>query len=182
MTFPPAWLEPFETPSFLLRPVAEADAENLLACYSDPDVWPLFNADNCLGGFEFTTIDQMRNAVRFWAADGPPSGYVRYAVIDKAAGRAVGTVEMFGQPADDASDLPWGLLRLDIAAAYENADHLGELLELAAPLGARFGARRILTRVPAEAGIRRDAAAAAGFTPYPWTRPGATQGYLAVVV
>lgn len=162
---------------FLLRLVRPDDAEDLLACYGDPAAWPLFNTDNCTSDFRFTTVAEVREAIEFWLADGAANGYVRFSVVD--GGVAVGTLEFFGRPADAHNELSWGLLRLDLAPACENADDLGELFAVTGRLFEPFGVERILTRVPAEAVVRTQAALAAGFAPFAWTRPGSTGTYLA---
>ena len=49
--------------------------------------------------------------------------YVRFAILPKASPSAVGTVEIFGGES--------GVLRIDIAAGYDKAEYIEELLRLA---------------------------------------------------
>ena len=45
-----------ESKKFLLREIEDGDAEDLLKVYSDKDAVPLFNSDNCVNGFYYTSI------------------------------------------------------------------------------------------------------------------------------
>ena len=49
--------------------------------------------------------------------------YVRFAVVLKAVGRAIGTVEIFGGEA--------GVLRIDLAAEYNTEENYTELVNFA---------------------------------------------------
>lgn len=44
-----------ENEKFLLREIEDGDAEHLLKVYSDKNAVPLFNSDNCVNGFYYTT-------------------------------------------------------------------------------------------------------------------------------
>ena len=168
-----------ETPGFRLRRVRADDAEDLLACYADPAAWALFNTDRCAGDFHMTTPDQIRACIQAWLVDGPVTRYVRLAVIDRAGGAAVGTVEWFAPPPPDDGTEPWLLWRCDLAPAYEDTAHLAELFGLTPMLFDLFGVRRVLTRTPAPTGPRADVLTGLGYAPFDWHRPGNTGTYWA---
>ena len=52
--------------AFELRLVSMEDAADLLGCYSDPKARQLFNSDNCTNTFEYSTLDEMKQAIVFW--------------------------------------------------------------------------------------------------------------------
>ncbi|QAY69096.1 VOC family protein [Xylanimonas protaetiae] len=166
------------TASFTLRRVREDDAEDLLACYAAPEAWPLFNTDHCTSDFRCVNTEQVQEAIAFWLTDGEANRYLRFAVVDRTSGTAVGTLEMFGRPADTWNDVAWGLLRLDLAPAFETPEHLRELFALADGFFDLFAVERILTRVPGHT-PRHEAALGAAFAPFDWSRPGSTGAYLA---
>ena len=113
----------YETPSFTLRLVQENDANDLLACYSDPKAVANMNADHCTSDFYYTTHEQMRECIAFWLVEYARGAYVRFSIIAKASGKAVGTVEIFGGE--------YGVLRIDIATAYETEKYIDEFVTLA---------------------------------------------------
>ena len=52
---------------YILRPLKDEDAEDLLKVYSDIKAVPLFNSDNCNGDdFHYKTLERMRQAMGFW--------------------------------------------------------------------------------------------------------------------
>ena len=54
-------IEPvFASARFLLRPVEESDAADLLRCYSDEETVERMNADNCTGTFLLKTTEEMK--------------------------------------------------------------------------------------------------------------------------
>ena len=56
-----------ENDKYILRPVLDADLDNLLKVYSDVKAVPLFNSDNCHGDdFYYTTKARMKQALDFW--------------------------------------------------------------------------------------------------------------------
>lgn len=113
----------YETESFLLRQVQLADAQDLLACYSDKENVAKLNSDCCTSDFYYTTLEQMEDCIRFWLREYERQYYVRFAVVPKAVGRAIGTVEIFGGEA--------GVLRVDLAADYNIEQNYTELVTLA---------------------------------------------------
>ena len=50
-----------ESEVFLLREIEDGDAEDLLKVYSDKDAVPIFNSDNCVNGFYYTSIEEMKD-------------------------------------------------------------------------------------------------------------------------
>lgn len=153
-----------ESRHFILRLVRPEDAPDLLQCYADPKAQPLFNADNCTGDFRFQTLEDMRYCIRFWLLAYETQEYVRFAILDKASHKAVGTIEMFGMVGQYQT--PQGVLRLDIASPYEKADYLLDLLVLCRrDLCLLFGAQEMITKAIPEAVERIAALHALGFVP-----------------
>ena len=104
----------FENERYLLRCVKEDDAADLLLVYSDEIAVPFFNADNCGGDdFHYTTLERMEQAIRYWKWEYDRKGFVRWSIVEKENGRAVGTIELFNRQAQDYFD-NCGLLRLDL--------------------------------------------------------------------
>lgn len=120
----------YETKSLLLRLVMMEDAQDLLKCYSDLSAVMKMNADNCISNFYYTTLEQMHECIAFWLDEYERQAYVRFSIIPKKLGKAVGTVEIFG------SDFPTlgraGVLRIDLASEYEVPQIISELTALAA--------------------------------------------------
>lgn len=113
----------YQTESFTLRLVELGDAEDLLKCYSDKEVVSKCNSDYCTSDFYYSTIEQMENCIRFWLEEYQRQYYVRFAVISKVIGNAVGTVEIFGGES--------GVLRIDLEKDYDTGSNLIEIVELA---------------------------------------------------
>jgi len=146
----------FETRHFTLRLVSEADAEDLLACYSDPGAQKFFNTDNFSHTCNFHTVEEMASCIRFWLAAYAQEAFVRFSVVDKASRKAVGTIEMFGAG--------MGVLRIDIASDYENKAHLKELLDIClANFYGLFEVHTIAAKAAPFAVDRIDALREAGF-------------------
>lgn len=113
----------YETDSFRLRLVTIEDAQALLVCYSDPESVSRLNTDFCTSDFYYTSIEEMTACIKFWLKEYEEHRYVRFAVVPKISGSAVGTVEIFGGEA--------GILRIDLAADYEKEIYIEEILRLA---------------------------------------------------
>ncbi len=119
-----------ETDCFLLREIdMEADAEDLLKVYSDERSLPLFNSDNCWGNFHCTTLQQVQGMISAWQGEYTQKYYVRWAVVDKRCGKAIGTIELFNRKAGDYFT-DCGLLRLDLRSDYENEESIRDILSL----------------------------------------------------
>ena len=151
----------FETEHFTLRLVTQEDAKDLLACYSDPKARPFFNADNCVQDFCFDTLEQMSETIGFWLEDYRNRVYVRFAVVDKETKKAIGTVEACG------------VLRVDLASAYETREYILELLNLInEEFFELFGAKQYVIKVIPKATERLAAVKAAGYQPCEWAYDG----------
>lgn len=153
------------TQSFTLRLVRPEDSAALFACYHDKAAVARMNDDNCDFGFYMETPAQMAETVAYWLDFYRRRCFIRFAVVDNAAGQAVGTVEGFGGEV--------GVLRIDLASAYERAAYLEELLAFAeAQFPALFGNRELVTKAAPQAAERRQALDARG-----WGYIGAYRGY-----
>ncbi len=119
-----------EDERFLLRLIEEKDVQDLLKVYSDKRALPFFNSDNCNGdNFYYTTEKRMLEAIRMWLWEYSEKRYVRFAIVDKAEDRAVGTIELFNRQSDDFFH-DCGLLRLDLGYEYENSKDICDILSL----------------------------------------------------
>jgi len=145
-----------ETEHFSLRLVSEADAEDLLVCYSDPKAQELFNIDNFSHICNFYTVEAMAECIGFWLTAYKQEAFVRFAIIDKSIQKAVGTIEMFG------GDV--GVLRVDIASPYENKVNFKELLDVCTgSFYELFDAKTMATKAIPSAVARIDVLLEAGF-------------------
>ena len=83
----------FENEHWLLRFVEKSDSEALLKVYGDKNALPFFNSDNCDGdNFYYHTKELMDKAMDFWFYSYREKWFVRWAIIDKASGKAIGTI------------------------------------------------------------------------------------------
>lgn len=153
-----------ENERYLLRFVKEEDTDDLLEVYSDKNALPFFNSDNCGGdNFYYPTRERMLEAVRYWISSYEKGWFVRFTIIDKAAAKAIGTVELFLRESDDAFDGD-GVLRLDVRNDREREDILLDILSLAVPPAFdMFGCGEIITKAPIYAVERIAALAKFGF-------------------
>jgi len=151
----------YRTEHLKLRLVEHDDAVPLLACYSDRNAVARMNADNCSSDFYFTTPDEMHRCIEDWLGEYAKRSYVRFAVV--YGDMPVGTAELF---VTDIGRLKrTGVLRIDLASAYENEVVLAELAELAAcGMMTDFQAKSLIIKlghVPQRAEVFRKY----GFTP-----------------
>lgn len=121
-----------ESEVFLLREIEDGDAEDLLKVYSDKDAVPIFNSDNCVNGFYYTSIEEMKDTIAFWKREYQSRYYVRWTIIDKSANCAIGTIELFNRKAKDYFN-NCGLLRLDLRSDYEKQDIIEDILGIVIP-------------------------------------------------
>mgnify|MGYP001129717774 CR=1 FL=1 len=121
-----------DSEKFLLREIEDGDAEDLFKVYSDKDAVPLFNSDNCVNGFCYTSIKEMKHTISFWKREYQSRYYVRWAIIDKNANCAIGTIELFNRRAKDYFN-NCGLLRLDLRSDYEKQDTIEDILGIIIP-------------------------------------------------
>ncbi len=148
----------FENERWLLRLVRQEDAADLLAVYSDKNALPFFNSDNCDGdNFYYPTLERMRKAIDFWEYSYQYKWFVRLAIIDKNAGKAVGTIELFHRLSEDDFNHV-GLIRIDLGSAYETAEVISEILALIIPPAYDlFDCTEIISKVPVYAIERQKA-------------------------
>lgn len=154
----------FENNAFLLRAVMPEDAEALLAVYSDKYALPFFNSDNCHGdNFYYPNWERMAQAIDFWICSYENGWFVRWSVVDKTIGKAVGTVELFTRASDDG--LSGAVLRLDLRSDYENRGIIENLLTLLLPRVPEYFTSPVITKAPIYAVERIAALQALGFAP-----------------
>lgn len=152
---------------YLLRLTLEDDCDELLRVYSDEKALPLFNGDNCNGDdFHYTTGERMLEAIRFWIWSYENGWFVRWTILDRQSGGAIGTVELCRQGGDWTSNDGRGILRIDLRSDYERWDVIRELLALLLP-GAFdwFACDRIVTKAKPSAKERLVALEEYGFQP-----------------
>lgn len=154
----------YENGTYLLRLIENSDAPDLLQVYSDEKAVPFFNSDNCHGDdFHYTTLERMQSAISFWLQSYQDKYFVRWAIVDKNNGQAVGTIELFSRRAKDYFD-QCGLLRLDLRSDYECADTIREILSLIVPPAFElFDCQMLATKIPPAALQRKTAAEQLGF-------------------
>lgn len=118
----------FDTEHFHLRQVCMEDAEELLCFYGDLREWMFFGNTWSNGIFTSShpTQDEMQKCIASWLEEYKNKYYIRFSVIDKAADKAIGTIEVFDNAGKDDS-----YLHIDFSAAYEAQSYISELLTLA---------------------------------------------------
>ena len=148
---------------FLLRQTCADDRDDLLKVYSDTAAVPIFNSDNCTGDFYITTPEDMAACIAFWQREYGLRYYVRWSILCRETGSAIGTIELFHRTAADFYNHV-GLLRLDLRSDYETRDAITEILAcLLPPCFDLFSCGAMATKIPACAAIRREALCAMGF-------------------
>lgn len=119
-----------ENERYRLRMVLLDDCADLLRVYSDERAVPLFNSDNCHGDdFHYATMQRMRHAIDFWLFSYEKRYFVRWSIVDKHSGEAIGTIELFNRQAEDFFT-DCGLLRLDLRSDYEKKEEISSILAL----------------------------------------------------
>lgn len=168
----------FENDTYLLRLTQEEDAKDLLEVYSDKNALPFFNSDNCHGdNFYYPTRERMQEAVAFWITAYEKRWFVRLTIIEKAANKAIGTMELFHRDAEDAFD-GVGVLRLDVGSDYEKEEILQEMIALVLPSAFElFYCEEIITKAPIYAVERINAIKKLGFSKADRLMIGAADGY-----
>ena len=153
-----------ENERWLMRFVKEEDADDLLLVYGDKQALPFFNSDNCHeDNFYYDTKEKMDGAIRFWLDSYRDKWFVRLAIVDKKISKAIGTIEMFHRPSDDAFDGD-GLIRLDVRPDYEKSEEIQSIFALLIPEAyTLLECEEIITKIPLYAVERIDAAKTIGF-------------------
>ncbi|MGN0729967.1 N-acetyltransferase [Treponema sp.] len=168
----------FENEKFEFRFVKKSDAPDLLEVYSDKNALPFFNSDNCHGdNFYYPTIQRMEQAISFWLESYKNKWFVRFSIIDKENGKAVGTVELFHRASTDKFN-DAGVLRIDVKSSYENRDALFSVFSaIVPPAYELFECSQIITKIPIYAIERIAAASEFGFTKSEFLLVGTNDGY-----
>ena len=154
-----------ENEKLLVRLIRDQDAEDLLQVYGDKFALPFFNSDNSHGSnFYCRSMEDMANTLKYWLMEYHEyKGFVRFSVIDKTQGRAVGTIEMFNRRAGDYYD-NCGILRLDLARSHEETAFICDVLALVTePFYDWFACPKIATKAAVYAVDRIEALRKAGF-------------------
>ena len=160
----------YESERFLMRLVAEEDAPALLPCYANPSASVEVSSEHCTYGYGSRTLEELRGFIRSWLEAYRDRGFIRFAILDKASDRAIGTIEMF------AKTKKLGVLRIDLPAPYETDDVIAELLRVSDSFFEDFACGRIVTKFfPAAVEPLR----ACGYAPYPRRRGFQRDGYWA---
>jgi len=156
----------YESDLFQYRLVRPGDAQDLLACYSDPVANAFFNADNCHSSFFYSTVDDMRDCIRSWLEEYRLGRYVRFAVVEKRSGIAAGTLECFARPETVEGIGRIGILRIDLATQIETTEAIREILRMVdTHWFALFGVAGMLTKAIPAAAKRIAALDAEGYRP-----------------
>lgn len=164
MTNPYEKCPEYENENYMLRMVSKEDTEDLLKVYSDEKAVPFFNSDNCGGDdFHYTTESRMEQAIEYWLWEYHRQGFVRWTIVSKTAGEAIGTIELFNRKADDYFNNS-GLLRLDLRSDYEQEEKIFEILSLILPsVFELFQCQKIAAKIPPFASERKLALSRLGF-------------------
>lgn len=153
----------YENENYLLRFVEVTDADDLLLVYSDKNAFPLFNSDNCIDDFYYTSLERMKKAIEFWRQEYQQQYYVRWSVLDKNTHHLIGTIELFNRKVNDYFN-NCGLLRLDLRSDYESSDIILEILSLILVHAFElFDCQMIATKVPGFAVERKNSVEKLGF-------------------
>ncbi len=155
-----------ENEKYMVRLIETGDAEDLMQVYSDKLALPFFNSDNCHGSnFYCSKREDMDNTIIYWLKEYHEyRGFVRFSVVDKKTGQAVGTIEMFKRSSEDSYD-GCGLLRLDVRRDCEETEVLYRILSLVTvPFYDWFDCSKIATKAAVYAVDRIEALKKAGYT------------------
>ena len=136
------------TKSFIIRLISEYDSEAIYQCYHDKAAVELMNDDNCDFGFYVDTKEQMADTIGYWIDFYQKRYFIRFTIVDGTTEKAVGTMEGFGGEI--------GVLRVDIASAYERANYLSEIYTFAKDnFYDFFGNKYLVTKAIPKASERR---------------------------
>ena len=166
----------YESVHFRLRLVSMEDAEDLFLCYSDPEAQKIFNSDNCTSDFKFSTLENMKAYMDGWLDAYKNRYFIRYSIIDKETGKAIGTAEIFGnERGGEPSD--FSVLRIDVKSEYENEEALAELLNISDSFFYDVSTEIFITKAIPEAAHRIDALVGNVYTPTPTGDGGEREHY-----
>lgn len=137
-----------ENDDFIVRLIEENDADDLFRVYSDKFALPFFNSDNCNGSnFYCEKREYVKESIKYWLLEYHENkGFVRFTIVDKKEGKAIGTIEMFRRESKDYYN-NFGMLRLDVRSDHENTKTLYQILSLIVdPFYDWFGCANITTK------------------------------------
>ena len=154
----------YESGNFKLRLICIDDAEDLVLCYGDPEAWRIFNSDNCTGDFHMSTVETMNSCILAWLDAYKNRGFIRYAIIDRNTGKAIGTMEIFGGP-NGGKRSDFGVLRIDVSSGYEKEAPLSELINMADAFFYDVNTEMFVTKSIPEASGRINALVKNGYVP-----------------
>ena len=163
----------YETEHFLLRLVAEEDAPALLPCYANESASVRASSEHCTYGYGARTLEELQGFIHSWLEAYRDRGFVRFSIVDKGQGGAIGTVEMFSKTKK------MGVLRIDLPGPRETCGTISEPLRIADRFFADFACERIVTKFFPAA---EEALCACGYAPYPRRRGFQRDGYWAKAV
>lgn len=155
----------FENEQLLVRLIEPKDAKDLLSVYNDKLALPFFNSDNCHGSnFYCRNLEDMQNTIKYWLIEYHENRcFVRFSIVDKRQGKAIGTIEMFNRNAEDFYN-NCGILRLDLGSDYEKSDLIYDILSLVtAPFYEWFECPMIATKASVYAIDRIEALEKVGY-------------------
>lgn len=137
----------FQNETICLVQTQMGDAKELLACYSDKESVPFFNADNCHGDtFYYDTLERMEQAIKFWCESYERREFVRWTILLKETNEKIGTVEMFNRGRAEHFGVH-GVLRIDLQSKYEKREIVASILEIAnGAFYDAFGVEYIITK------------------------------------
>ncbi|MDR1564350.1 MAG: GNAT family N-acetyltransferase [Oscillospiraceae bacterium] len=119
----------FENENFLIRMVAVDDAEDLLPVYAQPNESVETNSFNCTYGYGSRTLDEIKDFIQGWLDEYAKRHFVRWSVVGKQSGKAIGTIELFNRQANDFFN-NCAILRLDLHNDFEQTAIIEEVLAL----------------------------------------------------
>ena len=146
----------FENDDLILRPVKKEDSTDLLAVYSDKNALPFFNSDNCV-------VDNFYYPLLFWQSAYENKWFARWAIVEKADSKVIGTIELCRRASDDVFNGA-AILRIDIRSDHEKEDCLFRIGSLIVPPAFElFECQQIITKAPVYAIERISALQRLGF-------------------
>ncbi|BBF43290.1 hypothetical protein lbkm_1977 [Lachnospiraceae bacterium KM106-2] len=153
-----------ENDKFVIRLIDEKDAKDLFLVYSDKNVLPFLNSDNCHGSnFYCEKEEYVLESIKYWKIEYANRGFVRFSIVDKTMDQVIGTIELFNRKADDYFT-DCGLMRIDVRNDHENKEALKKILDvIVAPSFELFSCDMIATKAPIYAVERIEALKDFGF-------------------
>jgi RimJ/RimL family protein N-acetyltransferase len=160
----------YETENFTYRLVNDNDTEDLFICYSDPVTLSHMNNDNCNGEFRCASIDIMKDAIRRWQKDYERRTFLRWSLIKKNIGKAIGTIEIAPLPWGKwffGKETPVGILRIDLLSKYEQESIFTEIVGLmTTELANDFEVNQVIMKAPPNEQEKINALVINQFHPY----------------